>query len=181
MIAVASSTPVALSRATEVANTDWLDQALALQQAVLPPVVFTEALRTPELDCETADLLQDLPVLDIRSGFRERAAETRARILAKRSRARLAVVGELARLVRYGDTFLRPKKGQYALLEWQERDASPGRRAVPAPIRRVVGLPEGEGRHRENVFGATADYVTSRKRSSPSARRSNSEGMWPGA
>lgn len=48
-------------------------------------------------------------------------------------------------------------------------------------IRRVVGLPEGEGRHRENVFGATADYVTSRKRSSPSARRSNSEGMWPGA
>lgn len=90
MIAVASSTPVALSRATEVANTDWLDQALALQQAVLPPVVFTEALRTPELDCETADLLQDLPVLDIRSGFRERAAETRARILAKRSRARLA-------------------------------------------------------------------------------------------
>ena len=44
----------------------------------------------PQLDREIGDLLRALPVLDIRAGFWERAAETRARILAKRLRARLA-------------------------------------------------------------------------------------------
>lgn len=47
--------------------------------------------------------------------------------------SKASVVGELARLVRHGDTFLRPQKGQYALLEWQEAEATPGRGAVPAP------------------------------------------------
>ena len=90
MIAVDSSTLVAFFAGDVGRDTDWLDQALALQQAVLPPVVLTEVLSAPGLDRETATLLRGLPVLDIRSGFWERAAETRARILAQRLRARLA-------------------------------------------------------------------------------------------
>lgn len=90
MIAVDSSSLVAFLAGSEGRDTDWLDQALALQQAVLPPVVITEILSAPDLDRETAEILRGLPVLDIRSGFWERAAETRARILAKRLRARLA-------------------------------------------------------------------------------------------
>lgn len=90
MIAVDSSTLVPFLAGDEGRDTDWLDKALVLQQAVLPPVVLTEVLSAPELGRETADLLRGLPVLDIRSGFWERAAETRARILANRLRARLA-------------------------------------------------------------------------------------------
>ena len=90
MIAVDSSTLVAFLAGDGGRDTDWLDQALALKQAVLPPVVLTEVLSAPELDRETAGLLRGLPVLDDRSGFWERAAETRARILAQGLRARLA-------------------------------------------------------------------------------------------
>ena len=90
MIAVDSSTLVAFLAGDGGRDTDWLDQALALKQAVLPPVVLTEVLSAPGLDREIADLLRGLPVLDVRSGFWERAAETRARILARRLRARLA-------------------------------------------------------------------------------------------
>ena len=90
MIAVDSSSLIAFFAGDEGRDVDWLDQALALKQAALPPVVLTEILSAPGIECGAADLLRGLPVLDIRSGFWERAAETRARILAKRLRARLA-------------------------------------------------------------------------------------------
>ncbi len=90
MIAVDSSSLIAFFAGDEGRDVDWLDQALALKQAALPPVVLTEILSAPGIERGAADLLRGLPVLDIRSGFWERAAETRARILAKRLRARLA-------------------------------------------------------------------------------------------
>ena len=90
MIAVDCSTLVACLAGDRSRDTDWHDQTLALQQAVLLPVVLTEVLSAPGLDREAADLLRGLPVLDVRSGFWERAAETRARVLPKRLRARLA-------------------------------------------------------------------------------------------
>lgn len=42
------------------------------------------------LDHAVANIIGDLPVLEVRSGFWVRAAATRSRILAKRLRARLA-------------------------------------------------------------------------------------------
>jgi hypothetical protein len=90
LIAVDSSTLVAFLAGDAGRDTDWLDQALALQQAILPPVVLTEILSAPALDRDAAALLRGLPVLDIGAGFWTRAAETRARILARRLRARLA-------------------------------------------------------------------------------------------
>ena len=87
MIAVDSSSLIAYFNGEDV---EWLDQALALKQAVLPPVVLTEILSDPVLDPAVADLIGDLPVIEVRSGFWVRAAATRSRILAKRLRARLA-------------------------------------------------------------------------------------------
>lgn len=47
--------------------------------------------------------------------------------------SKASVVGELARLVRLGDTFSRPEKGRYGLLKWQEAEAPHDRQAVPTP------------------------------------------------
>ena len=47
--------------------------------------------------------------------------------------SKASVVGELARLVRLGDTFTRPEKGQYGLLKWQETEVPHDRRAVATP------------------------------------------------
>ena len=90
VIAVDSSSLIAFFRGDEGNDVDWLEQALALNQVVLPPVVLTEILSDPELDRRVSRLLRELPVLEVLPGFWERAASTRARILASRRRAPLA-------------------------------------------------------------------------------------------
>ena len=90
MIGVDSSSLIAYFNGDDGDDVEWLDQALALKQAVLPPVVLTEILSDPVLDHAVAEVIRDLPVLEVRSGFWIRAAATRARILSKRLRARLA-------------------------------------------------------------------------------------------
>ncbi len=90
MIAVDSCSLIAFLRGDEGSDVDWLEQALALNQVVLPPVVLTEILSDPGLDRRVSRLLRELPVLEILPGFWERAAGTRERILASRRRARLA-------------------------------------------------------------------------------------------
>ena len=67
-----------------------VDEAFELNLAVLPPVVLTEILSDPTLKGEVAELILDLPMLDVHPGFWERAATTRAKILSRRRRARLA-------------------------------------------------------------------------------------------
>ena len=90
MIAVDSSSLIAYFAGDEGADVDWLDQGLAMSQVALPPIVLTEVLSSPTLDDRVARLLRELPVLDIHAGFWTRAAATRALILARRLRARLA-------------------------------------------------------------------------------------------
>ena len=57
---------------------------------MLPPLVPAEVLSAPWLRSDFANLIRLMPVLEIRSGYWERAASTRARILSRRLRARLA-------------------------------------------------------------------------------------------
>lgn len=58
---------------------------------MLPPLVPAEVLSAPWLRSDFANLIRLMPVLEIRSGYYwERAASTRARILSRRLRARLA-------------------------------------------------------------------------------------------
>ena len=90
MIAADSSTLIAFFRGDDGHDVDLLDKALEAAQVVLPPVVLAEVLSDPWLRSDFADLIRLIPVLEIRSGYWERAASTRARILSRRLRARLA-------------------------------------------------------------------------------------------
>ena len=90
MIAVDSSSWIAFLGGDSGADVEAVDQALDLKQVVLPPVVLTEILSVPDLDPRVSPIFQALPVLEIEPGFWERAASSRAKILARRLRARLA-------------------------------------------------------------------------------------------
>ena len=67
-----------------------MDQALEWKHLALHPVVDTEVLSSPGLSHDVSQFVRQLPVLAIRPGFWERAAMTRAKLLANRLRARLA-------------------------------------------------------------------------------------------
>ncbi len=90
MIAVDSSSWIAFLSGEPGTDVEAVDQALDLKQVVLPPVVLTEILSAPDLDPRVPPFFRALPVLDIEPGFWERAASSRAKILAQRLRARLA-------------------------------------------------------------------------------------------
>ncbi len=55
----------------------------------MAPVVLTEVLSDPKLPAEIAQTLSDLPLIDLRPGYWRRAGELRAKVLAKRRKARL--------------------------------------------------------------------------------------------
>ena len=90
MIAVDTSTLIAFLGGEDGKDVESLDRALELQQAALPPVVLAEILSAPGLDRQVGKLVRELPILEIRAGFWERAAKTRSKILERRLRARLA-------------------------------------------------------------------------------------------
>ena len=90
MIAIDTSSLIAYLKGEEGTDVDSVDEALKLGQAALPPVVLTEILSDPRLDRRIARLILGMPILESNPGFWERAASTRARILSKKLRARLA-------------------------------------------------------------------------------------------
>lgn len=90
MTAADSSTLIAFFQGDVGRDVELLDKALESAQLVLPPVVLTELLSDPGLSSDFSDLVRAIPVLEIRHGFWERVAETRARVLSKGLRARLA-------------------------------------------------------------------------------------------
>jgi predicted nucleic acid-binding protein len=55
----------------------------------LTPVVLTEILSDPKLPPDVADTLLQLPLIEIADGYWQRAGALRARVLAKRRKARL--------------------------------------------------------------------------------------------
>jgi predicted nucleic acid-binding protein len=71
-------------------DVELVASALADHQACLPPVVLTELLSDPRLQREVASLLLALPRLELLSDYWERAGLLRAKVLARRHRARLA-------------------------------------------------------------------------------------------
>ena len=90
MIAVDSSSWIAFFGGDSGADVGAVDQALALKQVVLPPVVLTEILSAPGLDPRVSSFFRDLPVLALEPGYWERAAANRAKLLTRKLRARLA-------------------------------------------------------------------------------------------
>ena len=89
MIAADTSTWVAFLEGGEGEDAQLLDRALEHRQVVMVPIVLTELLSDPKLPSGVADTLSEVPLIEIESGYWQRAGTLRARVLAKRRKARL--------------------------------------------------------------------------------------------
>ena len=67
-----------------------VQQALVDGVAVIPPVVLTELLSGPNLPEALVKALSAIPLLDITTGYWERAGRMRAKAIAKGHKARVA-------------------------------------------------------------------------------------------
>ena len=89
MIAVDTSTWIGFLEGSGGEDTELLDRALADRQVLMVPVVLTELLSAPKLPSEVAQTLAELPLIEAEPGYWQRAGELRAKVLAKRRKARL--------------------------------------------------------------------------------------------
>ncbi len=89
MIAADTSTWIAFLKGSPGDDTGLLDRALLDRQVLMIPAVLTELLSDPMLSLEASEALKQLPLIDIHSGYWERAGALRAKVLAKRRKARL--------------------------------------------------------------------------------------------
>ena len=89
MIAADTSTWVAFLEGDAGEDVRLLDRALEDRQVVMVPVVLTELLSDPKLPSSVAETLSEVPSMDTSSGYWQRAGGLRAKVLAKRRKARL--------------------------------------------------------------------------------------------
>jgi predicted nucleic acid-binding protein len=89
VIAADTSTWVAYLQGLTGDDTRMLDRALDDRQVLMAPAVLSELLSDPKLAPEAATALVELPLIEIEDGYWQRAGELRARVLAKKSKARL--------------------------------------------------------------------------------------------
>lgn len=89
MIAADTSTWISFFEGERGADVLALAKALQSRQVVMPPPVLTELLSDPELPASVAQTLLELPLVSLKNGFWGRAGRLRAKVLARRRRARL--------------------------------------------------------------------------------------------
>src|ERR1035438_4950794 len=89
MIAVDTSTWIAFLEGDGGEDVELLDRALQDRQVLMMPVVLTEVLSDPKLSAEVSQTLSELPLIEVSPGYWQRAGELRAKVLAKRHKARL--------------------------------------------------------------------------------------------
>ncbi|MGO9520012.1 MAG: PIN domain-containing protein [Candidatus Korobacteraceae bacterium] len=89
MIVADTSTWIAFLEGSKGEDAQLLDQALEDRQVVMVPVVLTELLSDPKLPSEVAETLSEVPMIEIGTGYWQRAGILRAKALAKRRKARL--------------------------------------------------------------------------------------------
>lgn len=89
MIAVDTSTWIGFLQGDSGVDTEVLDRALQDRQVLMLPVVLTEMLSDPKLPSEVSQSLSELPLIELEPGYWRRAGELRAKVLAKRRKARL--------------------------------------------------------------------------------------------
>lgn len=89
MIAVDTSTWIAFLQGDAGEDAELLDKALQDRQVLMVPAVLTEMLSDPKLSSEVSETLAELPLIEVRPGYWQRTSELRARVLAKRRKARL--------------------------------------------------------------------------------------------
>jgi predicted nucleic acid-binding protein len=89
MIAADTSTWVAYLEGGQGEDVELLEKALKDGQVLMAPAVLTELLSDPSVAPEVAKTLSDVPLIEIAPGYWQRAGKLRARVLAKRRKARL--------------------------------------------------------------------------------------------
>lgn len=94
MIAADTSTWIAFlqqgaARVRPSEDTSLLDRALEDRQVVMVPAVLAELLSDPKLPVDVAETLADIPMIDLEPGYWQRTGLLRAKVLAKRRKARL--------------------------------------------------------------------------------------------
>ena len=89
MIAADTSTWIAFLEGEKRNDTEFLDHALRDRQLLMVPAVLTELLSDPSLPADVAATLCDVPAIEIGGDYWQRAGVLRAKVLAKRRRARL--------------------------------------------------------------------------------------------
>lgn len=89
MIAADTSTWISFLQGRVGEDTSLLDRALEDRQVVMVPAVLTELLSDPKLALEVAETLAEVPMIDLEPGYWRRAGILRAKVLAKRRKARL--------------------------------------------------------------------------------------------
>lgn len=90
MIAADTSVIVAFLGGEDDGSVDAFDRALTNKCVVLPPVVLSELLSDPSIPQALVEMLLKIPLLPITPGFWERAGRTRASLLGRKHKARLA-------------------------------------------------------------------------------------------
>jgi predicted nucleic acid-binding protein len=89
MIAADTSTWVAFLEGHSGEDARLLDKALADRQVWMIPVVLTELLSDPALPAGVAEILAEVPMIDVEPGYWQRAGALRAAVLSKSRKARL--------------------------------------------------------------------------------------------
>jgi len=89
VIAADTSTWVAFLEGSSGQDVQLLDRALEDRQVVMVPVVLTELLSDAQLPSDVAETISEVPLIEVASGYWQRAGVLRAKVLAKRRKARL--------------------------------------------------------------------------------------------
>jgi predicted nucleic acid-binding protein len=89
MIAADTSTWIAFFQGQPGEDVELLDGALKSRQVVMVPPVLSELLSDPGISKEISKTIAELPLIELQSGFWERAGLLRAKALAKDRKARL--------------------------------------------------------------------------------------------
>ena len=89
MIAVDTSTWIAYLQGDGGEDVELLDRALQGRQVLMVPVVLTEVLSDPKLSSAVSLTISAVPLMEVSPGYWQRAGALRAKVLAKRRKARL--------------------------------------------------------------------------------------------
>ena len=89
MIAADTSSWIAFLEGSSGQDVRLRDRALEDRQVVMVPVVLTELLSDAGLPSHVAETISEIPLLEVASGYWQRAGALRAKMLAARRRARL--------------------------------------------------------------------------------------------
>ena len=111
MIAADTSTWISFFGGEQGDDVLALARALQSRQVVMPPPVLTELLSDPELSASVAQTLLELPLVALKDGFWHRAGRLRAKVLARKRKARLGdaliaqccIDADIALITRDGD------------------------------------------------------------------------------